>query len=234
MNFKSFIFDLPSNIGKYKIKYIDGNKFRSSSIEHEEFCSYAIHEDFPDKIKKDEIFIDKHLNENDSKLILRSAIQRLKDLKSGMSSEKAYDQSIKFEKSLREKAKLQHKDKEDKFTKHGKKYLTIKDDKFPVNVYLVSGKEIRDKYKTDFSQGGHGYVYPWIPHNEIWIEKEVDPKEYIYILAHEYTELLLMRDKKMKYEEAHIKASGKEMHFRHLHKSIDINKILDEIKGNIG
>jgi hypothetical protein len=32
---------------------------------------------------------------------------------------------------------------------------------------------------------GHGFVYPWVPNGEIWIEESLDRRELPFIIAHE-------------------------------------------------
>ena len=204
MLFKMWLFEnentKPNKIGKYKIVYIDSKKFRKSSLENEEFCSIAVHEDFPKSIKSNEIWIDDSLSNEEIPSFLKGVISRLK-----MSKKKddAYKCSLKKEKEYRHKhqSKLTHK-----------KLCELKDDKGKYEVFLVNGKAVRDKYKTDFSQGGHGYVYDWIPRKEIWLEKE-EYDELPFILVHEYTEMTLMRDKKINYVNAHDEASKIEMKF---------------------
>jgi hypothetical protein len=63
-------------------------------------------------------------------------------------------------------------------------------------------------------EGGHGYVYPWVPRGEIWVERDLDEAEVPFILAHEYTELRLMRDAGMSYDRAHEASSRVEFDLR--------------------
>lgn len=182
----------PSEYEGYKVRYIDAKKFRGSSLPHEEFCTIAIHEDFPDVIGKDEIWVDRNIKTSELNELLSGAVKRYK----GMS----YSQEQKDERKIRKK----HEELIDK-----KLYFKFND----IKVYLVSGKAVRDHYKTDFSQGGHGQVYNWIPHGEIWLERE-ELGEYWYILAHEYYEMLLMKGG-MPYIKAHEKASAIEEGLRH-------------------
>lgn len=42
-----------------------------------------------------------------------------------------------------------------------------------IEVWRIDGHLVRCYYKTDYTEGGHGYVYPWCPRNEIWIEKDI-------------------------------------------------------------
>lgn len=57
-------------------------------------------------------------------------------------------------------------------------------------------------------------MYPWRPKNQIWIEKDIHPSELLYIIAHEYTELRLMRDCDFEYDEAHAICSKVEFDLR--------------------
>jgi hypothetical protein len=57
-------------------------------------------------------------------------------------------------------------------------------------------------------------VYPWVPKSEIWIERDVDEAELPFLIAHEYSELRLMRDKGLEYDAAHRIASKIEFALR--------------------
>lgn len=185
-----------SFMGK-KIVYIDTKKFRSSSLDNEEFCTSGLHEDFPESIAKDEIFIDDSLRAREIPMILKGLGRRLKDMQNG-NAKNGYKNGMKAEKS--ERSKKPH------CVKRLSKYATLRDSKGKIEVYVVSGEAVRDRFKTDFSQGGHGYVYDWIPKGEIWLEQE-ESDEFPFILAHEYAEMVMMRELGMEYEEAHGMAS---------------------------
>ncbi len=62
---------------------------------------------------------------------------------------------------------------------------------------------LRCYYKTDYTEGGHGYVYPWVPKQQIWLESGLDEWELPFIVSHEYLELRLMRDRGLEYDKAH-------------------------------
>lgn len=64
-----------------------------------------------------------------------------------------------------------------------------------------------------FIQGGHGFVYPFVPKFEIWIDSTLDEDERLPVLVHEYTEMCLMR-KGMGYDEAHDRATDAEYKYR--------------------
>ena len=61
-----------------------------------------------------------------------------------------------------------------------------------IKVWIVNGELVRDLFFVDFTEGGHGYVYPFIPHDEIWIDDDVNPRERKVILLHELHERNLM------------------------------------------
>ncbi|HET6882082.1 MAG TPA: hypothetical protein VFI31_18090 [Pirellulales bacterium] len=82
-------------------------------------------------------------------------------------------------------------------------YVEIPDEVERITVWRIDGHLARCYYKTDYTEGGHGYVYAWVPHNQIWIEKDIHISELPFIVAHEYTELRLMRDCDFDYDRAH-------------------------------
>ena len=207
MEFKNWIIEESAKPKEYqgnKIVYVNSKKFRSSSLENQEFCTIAVHEDFPKSIKNNEIWIDDSIKKKEIPELLKGVSARLKMLSKKKDSEKAYEHGLKKEKEVRKNSPLSIK---------LKKYCVLNDSKGKINVYFVSGEAVRDRHKTDFSQGGHGYVYDWIPKLEIWLEEE-EKDEAAFILAHEYAEMILMRDRKMSYENAHPIASKIEKELR--------------------
>lgn len=72
-------------------------------------------------------------------------------------------------------------------------------------VWLVDGEKIRNTVDIDFTIGGHGYRYLYIPTSEIWVEREMKESERWPTIMHEYTERRLMQ-KGMTYD-AHDYAS---------------------------
>jgi hypothetical protein len=97
---------------------------------------------------------------------------------------------------------------------HAGRYATIPDPLGPVDVRLVDGILVRSLYKTDYTEGGHHYVYRWVPKPEIWVERDIDPAELPFVVAHEYTERRLMRDEGLDYDKAHANCSKVEFALR--------------------
>ena len=82
-----------------------------------------------------------------------------------------------------------------------KKHDPSKKLKDTIYIYEVDGTEIRNHIDTDFTEGGHGYRYDYIPKDEVWIESEKDREA---TLIHEVVERLVTKDLKIDdYEEAH-------------------------------
>lgn len=85
-----------------------------------------------------------------------------------------------------------------------------------VNVYIVNGDFIRSNINVDFVEGGHGYVYDYVPKDEIWVEDMEDKKEMWFNFKHEQFERNLMKNNpKMSYEDAHDQAVAQETKQRH-------------------
>lgn len=90
-----------------------------------------------------------------------------------------------------------------------------------VRVMMVDGAYLRSNIDVGFIGGGHNYVYEYIPENEIWLEN-LAPSEQRFILVHEVIERLLMKFRKMEYEESHATANFVEAMFRHGHNMNEI------------
>jgi hypothetical protein len=85
-----------------------------------------------------------------------------------------------------------------------------------IDIYLVNGTVIRDNIDPDYTEGGHGYIYPnYIPENEIWIDMIQDEKDLYSSIEHEIHERIDMKFKKLSYDEAHDNALKWEEKIRH-------------------
>jgi hypothetical protein len=94
------------------------------------------------------------------------------------------------------------------------RYADLPDVRGEVEVWLVDGNLVRSHYKTDYTEGGHGHVYPWVPKQQIWVEDGVDRREVPFIVCHEYLERRLMRDEGLDYDSAHEACSKAEFDLR--------------------
>lgn len=80
-------------------------------------------------------------------------------------------------------------------------------------LVLIDGRAVRSAFDLNFTLGGHGYRYRFVPRGEIWIDDAVAPAERPAIVTHEAVEVELMA-RGMPYEEAHARASRAEARYR--------------------
>jgi uncharacterized protein YvpB len=81
-----------------------------------------------------------------------------------------------------------------------------------LKIFLVDGSKIRQFIDMDFTMGGHGFRYIYVPLDEIWIDSsnELECEE---VVAHEIHEFNLMK-KGINYQRAHEQASLVELALR--------------------
>ncbi|MFZ5365547.1 MAG: cysteine peptidase family C39 domain-containing protein [Patescibacteria group bacterium] len=83
-----------------------------------------------------------------------------------------------------------------------------------IDVWIVDGHRLRSGHQqgdVDFTMGGHGYRYLYIPKHEIWIDQiYYKTKDYWPIVWHEYIERILMRNG-LPYNNSHDIASALEI-----------------------
>ena len=202
----------------FTVYSVNGFAVRNVAQPDEEFGNFAMHDGFPHLIPKDELWISEKVAAKEGIFFIANALTRLARKANG-AAEKAYDDGLEVERILREKVNgitfrdgKPHKQVPDCI--YLKPYLTLADPLGTVTVWLVDGNVVRSYYKTDYIEGGHGYVYSWVPRPEIWIEDGVDHREIPFILAHEYLERRLMRDARLGYDHAHTIASKLEFDLR--------------------
>jgi hypothetical protein len=83
-----------------------------------------------------------------------------------------------------------------------------------LRIMLVDGTYVRDTWDSDFSQGGNGWAYGFVPKNEIWIDWCIPEEEWPFIVYHECVEVEAMR-RGFTYSQAHEKAKRQEDCLRH-------------------
>jgi hypothetical protein len=72
-----------------------------------------------------------------------------------------------------------------------------------LEIYIVDGELVRREIYPDFIFGGNEQRYPFVPHNEIWIDNSIPNREYTTTLKHEINEMTLMRERQWTYIQAH-------------------------------
>jgi hypothetical protein len=186
---------------------VNGLAVRNIAKPDEEFGNFATRDEFPDLIPEGEIWISEKLAPREGVFFIANALTRCRRQEKGV-TDKAYDEGLEVERLLREKLNRvafrygkPHKHVPDAI--YIEKYIVLPDPQGPVTVWVVDGNLVRSYYKTDYTEGGHGYVYSWVPRSEIWVENGVDRRELPFIVSHEYLERRLMRDEGIDYDTAH-------------------------------
>ncbi len=191
----------------YDVYSINAFAVRNLAEPDEEFTNFATNDEFQKLIPKGEIWIAEKSIQKEGVFFIANSLMRMREKAKGRSDIRAYDAGLKVERTLREKLNyIKFRGRAQKRVPKGlyvENYLTIPDPEFPIKVKRVEGNVVRSFYKTDYTEGGHGYVYPWVPRNEIWVEIDLDAAEVPFIVSHEYIEVRLMREKKIEYDKAH-------------------------------
>jgi hypothetical protein len=203
----------------WKVCSVNALAVRNAAQPDEEFGNFATRDDFPDLIPPGEIWISEKVAAEEGIFFIANALAQQAWQSNRGSPDRAYEEGLGVERFLREKLNgVAFRDgkphKRVPAEVYREPYTTLPDPQGPVKVWLVDGNLVRSYYKTDYTEGGHGYVYPWVPRPEVWVEDGVDRREVPYIVCHEYLERRLMRDEGLDYDTAHDVCSRVEFHLR--------------------
>lgn len=223
-----------ASVSEFNVFIVDGEYIRENI--DEEFTNCAQHYQFS-FIPKNEFWIDKERVGWEYRYYIDSMLTINRLLAKGVSKGEAIKIADKEERSERAKSELvkkriKLKKYPEKLVHSVHKDLLQKYSTKKIKVWIVSGELVRDLFFLDFTEGGHGYVYSFVPKNEIWIDDDLEPDEIKFVLLHELHERNLMA-KGMKYDPSH--ASSSRIEYECRRKKKDINKELKkEIKKNEG
>jgi len=199
--------------GKITVWIVDGTYVRTHL--DEEFTNYAQHYAF-ECIPKNEFWLDKEASENEQRFFIDHLLVEHRLMEKGVPYDDALQQADKIEMLERKKA-----GDVKKMTRGGnlpdpkKVHVRLwKKIESGVNVWIVDGRLVRSVFDIDFTEGGHDYVYEFVPENEVWIDNDLEELERPYVLLHELHERNLMA-KGWTYSEAHEDSSKIEYHYRH-------------------
>lgn len=199
--------------GDLEVWEVDGEKIREKL--DIEFPNFAMWPDF-DYIPKNELWLDVEHDPDERQFFIDHLLAQWIVLKTTKDNQKAVAKAYRVERSERRKAG----DKAKVFDGHGKshpdkvhqKLLGKTDD--GLSVWLINGRLARSAFFLDFMDGGHHLIYPWIPDKEVWLDDDLVPKEYPYVLLHELHERMLMA-KGWSYNKAHPDSSQIELYCHH-------------------
>ena len=200
--------------GDLKIWVVDGAYIRSNI--DEEFTNYGQHYRFS-YIPADELWLDREAAKDEQQFFIDHLLVEHRLMARGMS----------YEKALREADRTERKERRRtgdiaRLTKHGQRLPEAnlvhkrlwKKLENRVSVWIVSGRLVRSVFDIDFTEGGHDYVYEFVPENEVWVDDDVEEEERAYVLVHELHERNCMA-RGLTYSRAHVESSRLEYHCRH-------------------
>jgi hypothetical protein len=214
----------------FMIWQVDGKWVRQN--QNGQFTNFGQHFRFP-FIPKYEFWIDKEASPKETQFYVDHLLIEWKLMNKGKSYEKAITKADRKERSERNKSVrgkvIRALHDEDKIKKIHKRLLRSYSDD-DLKVWVVRGEYVRDAFFIDFTEGGHDYVYDFVPSGEVWIDDDITRTERKFILLHELHERALMAQGK-KYYEAHASASRIEHICRHHRKDLKPN-LRDAVKQN--
>lgn len=210
-----------------RICAVDAFGVRESSPQAQEFTLHGTHPDFSGVIPAGEVWVSNRHFDREGVFLIAHSLAELGAMQRGVSGDSADAAGIDAERAIREDLTGEdfrdgkpHKRVPDRT--YVELYTTIDDPKGTINVWLIDGMLARCWYNTDYAEGGHFVVYPWVPKGEIWLEKDQDPRELPFICVHEYLELRMMRDGGLKYDDAHPIASKIEFGLRSMKSGLPL------------
>ena len=200
--------------GNLAIWLVDGGYIRGHM--DEEFTNFGQHYNFS-YIPKDELWIEKETKTDERQFFIDHLLVEHHLMAKGVPYDKALLEADKVEKRERRRAgdirRLTHhgKDLPDGREVHARLWKKLENG---VSVWIVNGRLIRSVFDIDFTEGGHDYVYEFVPEGEVWIDDAIEEKERGYVLLHELHERNLMASG-WPYNKAHVESSRLEYRCRH-------------------
>jgi hypothetical protein len=200
--------------GDYSVWIVDGSFIRGHI--DEEFTNFGQHYRYP-YIPLKEFWIDKEAQNDERGFFIQHLLIEHELMRKGMLYEQALVQADKRERLERRRA-----GDVTRLTKHGRALPDGHDvhDRLwkalenGVKVWIVNGRLVRSAFDIDFTEGGHDYVYEFVPQNEVWIDDAIIEQERPYVLLHELHERNQM-SKGLPYSKAHEESSHIEYRCRH-------------------
>lgn len=223
-----------SEIAGFSVWLVNGYWIRRKL--EKDFTNYAQHYQFS-FIPENEFWIDlEATKKKEIDYYIQSMLIMNKMIKERIPRKKAAKIACDIEEAEREKSKVvqrleKEKNNQEKIIKKIHKTFMKRVSSEKCKVWLVKGELVRALFYTDFTQGGHEFVYEFVPKGEVWIDDDLYKKEIPFVLIHELHERALM-SKGVKYDPAHAKSNILEYSCRNnpkktqevLDKEIKINK----------
>jgi hypothetical protein len=200
--------------GNLQVWIVDGSYVRSHI--DEEFTNFGQHYSFH-FIPKNEIWIEQETKTDERRFFIDHLLVEHRLMSQGVGYNEALEEADKIERRERRRAgdvrRLTHRGEQLPNGKEVHQRLWKKLEN-GVSVWIVNGRLVRSVFDIDFTEGGHDYVYEFVPENEVWIDDAIEEKERGYVLLHELHERNRMTSG-WSYNKAHAESSRVEYRSRH-------------------
>jgi hypothetical protein len=200
--------------GKIQVWIVDGIYVRTHI--DEEFTNFGQHFAFP-YIPENEFWIDREAEHDEHNFFIEHLLIEHRLMAKGM----AYDDALAIADRAERKERRRAGDLK-RLTRGGQKLPDGHDVherlwkklESGLSVWIVNGRLVRSVFDIDFTEGGHDYVYEFVPANEVWIDDAIAEPERPYVLLHELHERNRMAGG-WPYHKAHDESSRVEYRCRH-------------------
>lgn len=195
-------------IEDFDVYQVDGHYIRDHT--DREFTNFGQHYRFP-FIPTHEFWIDIECGSDETKYFVDHMIVEWHLMRDGKSYELACGEGDKRE--LKERKKSTYLKTALKNFHHNPNHVIPQNlykkklaENKGVVVWLVDGELVRDLYYVEYTEGGHHFVYDFVPYNEVWLDDDLTSDELDYVLLHELHERFLMHSG-LNYDHAHHSSS---------------------------
>jgi hypothetical protein len=211
--------------GDLQVWIVDGSYIRSRK--DEEFTNFGQHYRYP-YIPANELWIDREAKHDERKFFIDHLLVEQRLMAKGVPYDEALVKADQAERRERRRSgdvsRLTHHGQTLPGGKnvHERLWQKLKNG---LSVWIVNGRLVRSAFDVDFTEGGHDYVYEFVPENEVWIDDAIEETERGYVLLHELHERNRMA-KGWPYDKAHAESSRLEYRYRHhpdeLHEALTV------------
>ena len=178
------------DVGDFAVWIVDGFYIRNTL--NREFTNFGQHFRFP-FIPKYEFWIDKENLTHEEYFYISHMLTEWFLMAAGVDYDSAISKADAAELRERKKTSLLNKVLDEKaespkavvkevYETQVEKYHDVLD------LWIVNGEVVRGLYFIDFTEGGHHFVYKFVPVSEVWIDGDLSQEEMPYVILHELHE----------------------------------------------
>ncbi len=208
-------------IGGIAVWIVNGGYVRKSM--DEEFTNFGQHFRFR-FIPRNEFWIDKEYGPGEEQFFIDHLLIEHRLMAAGMDYDSALEKADAVERQERRRSEMIRlvSSMDSGRIIQAVHKIPLKKYSAKVGVWIVRGDLVRSLFFIDFTEGGHDWVYHFVPKNEVWLDDDLAPGDRKFVLLHELHERHLMT-LGWPYGKAHRSASRIEFHCRAFPKELEKN-----------